>query len=240
VRFLRSVLGWAVIAGATILCGLPAIPMGFVPPRGSWSMRFGRAWARMILRGTGVTVRVLHPERFAGASTIIAPNHESFYDILVLFDVLPMRFAFLAKRVLFRIPILGWSMSAAGFVPVDRGRQSRGKATIETALERLGKGSSVIVFPEETRTRTGELLPFKTGAALLGIRSGLPLQPVGIAGTFQVLRRGGFTITPSRIVLAVGEKIPVAGLEIKDRGGLTERLRESVAALRDEARTALT
>jgi 1-acyl-sn-glycerol-3-phosphate acyltransferase len=214
--------------------------MGFVPPRGSWSMRFGRAWARMILRGTGVTVRVLHAERCGGGSVVIAPNHESFYDILVLFDVLPMRFAFLAKRVLFRIPILGWSMSAAGFVPVDRGRHRRGTATIDTALQRLVRGSSVIVFPEETRTRTGELLPFKTGAALLGIRSGMPLQPVGIAGTFRILRRGGFTITPSRVALAVGEPIPVDGLEVKDRAALTERLRERVAALREEAHAALT
>ena len=239
-RFVRSVVGWAVIAGATILCGLPAIPMGFVPPRGSWSVRFGRAWARMILKGTGVKVRVLHPERFSSGSVVIAPNHASFYDILVLFDVLPMRFAFLAKRVLFRIPILGWSMAAAGFIPVDRGRHRRGTETIDTALKRLGRGSSVILFPEETRTRTGELLPFKTGAAVLGIRSGLPLQPVGIAGTFGILRRGGFTITPSEVTLAVGEPIPVEGLDIRDRTALTDTLRERVAALREEAQAALT
>jgi 1-acyl-sn-glycerol-3-phosphate acyltransferase len=240
VRFLRSLGSWVVIAGATILCGLPAIPMGFVPPRGSWSMRFGRAWARMILRGTGVTVRVLHGERFSATGAVVAPNHESFYDILVLFHILPMRFAFLAKRNLFRIPILGWSMAAAGFVPVDRGEHRRGTATIDTALKRLGRGSSLIVFPEETRTRTGELLPFKAGAALLAIRSGLPLQPVGIAGTFGVQRRGGFTITPSEVVVAVGEPIPVEGRTIRDRNALTAELRERVAALREEARAALT
>ncbi len=213
--------------------------MGFVPPRGSWSMRFGRAWARMILRGTGVTVRVLHGERFAGQSAVLAPNHESFYDILVLFHILPMRFAFLAKRNLFRIPILGWSMAAAGFVPVDRGEHRRGTATVETALRRLGRGSSLIVFPEETRTRTGELLPFKAGAALLAIRSGLPLQPLGIAGTFGVQRRGGFTVTPSDVVVAVGEPIPVEGRTIRERNELTSELRERVAALREEAQAAL-
>ena len=238
-RFLRSLAGWVVIAGSTILCGLPAIPMGFVPPRGSLSIPFGRAWARMILRGTGVRVRVLHAERFAGRSAVIAPNHESFYDILVLFHILPMRFAFLAKRNLFRIPILGWSMHAAGFVPVDRGEHRRGTATIDAALRRLGRGSSLIVFPEETRTRTGELLSFKAGAALLAIRSGLPLQPIGIAGTFGVQRRGGFTITPSEVAVAVGEPIPVEGLTIRDRNEVTARLRERVAALREEARAAL-
>jgi 1-acyl-sn-glycerol-3-phosphate acyltransferase len=239
VRFVRSLVGWAVIAASTILCGLPAIPMGFLPPRGSWSMRFGRAWARMILRGTGVKVRVLHAERFGGGSTVVAPNHESFYDILLLFHVLPMRFAFLAKRNLFRIPILGWSMAAAGFVPVDRGERRSGMATIDTALKRLGRGSSVIVFPEETRTRTGELLPFKAGAALLAIRSGLPIQPIGIAGTFGVLRRGGFTITPSEVAVAVGEPILVEGRTTRERDELTGELRERVAALREEARAAL-
>ena len=238
-RFLRSLKGWVVIAVSTILCGLPAIPMGFVPPRGSWSMRFGRAWARMILRGTGVTVRVLNRERFAPQGAVIAPNHESFYDILVLYESVPMRIGFLAKRNLFRIPILGWSMTAAGFVPVDRGEHRRGTATIDTALKRLGRGASLIVFPEETRTRTGELLPFKAGAALLAIRSGLPLQPIGIVGTFGIQRRGGFTITPSEVVVAVGEPIPVEGRTIKDRGALTDELRERVAALREEARAAL-
>lgn len=239
-RVVRSLWGWVVIAAATILCGLPAIPMGFVPPRGSWSKRFGRAWARMILRGTGVRVRVLHAERLAEQGAVIAPNHESFYDILVLYEIVPVRIGFLAKRNLFRIPILGWSMTANGFVPVDRGERRRGTSTIETALKRLGRGASLIVFPEETRTRTGELLPFKAGAALLAIRSGLPLQPIGIVGTFGILRRGGFTITPSEVVVAVGEPIPVEGLTIKDRGALTDRLRERVGALREEARAALT
>ena len=238
-RFLRSLGAWAVIAVSTILCGLPAIPMGFVPPRGSWSMRFGRAWARMILRGTGVRVRVLHGERFAGGGRVVAPNHESFYDIFVLFDILPMRFSFLAKRNLFRIPVLGWSMAAAGFVPVDRGEHRRGTATIDTSLRRIGRGASLIVFPEETRTRDGELLPFKAGAALLAIRSGLPLQPIGIAGTYEVLRRGGFTVTPADVVVAVGEPISVEGRTIRDRGALTDELRERVAALREEARAAL-
>jgi 1-acyl-sn-glycerol-3-phosphate acyltransferase len=240
VRFLRSLRAWAVIAVSTIVCGLPAIPMGFVPPRGSWSMRFGRAWSRMILGGTGVRVRVLHAERLGGGSVIFAPNHESFYDILVVFRILPMRISFLAKRNLFRIPILGWSMAAAGFVPVDRGEHRRGTATVDAALRRLGRGASLIVFPEETRTRTGELLPFKAGAALLAIRSGLPLQPLGIAGTFGIQRRGGFTITPSEVVVSIGEPIPVEGLASRDRNALTETLRERVAALREEARAALT
>ena len=141
-----------------------------------------------------------------------------------------MRIAFLAKRNLFRIPILGWSMAAAGFVPVDRGERRRGTATIDAALRRAGKGASLIVFPEETRTRTGELLPFKAGAALLAIRSGLPLQPIGIAGTFGILRRGGFTITPSEVAIGAVRRAAIAR---------SPDCSAELAALRDEARAAL-
>ena len=146
-----------------------------------------------------------------------------------------MSVRFLAKRNLFRLPFLGWSMAAAGFIPVDRETRSRSFALVDAALARLQGGRSLVVFPEETRTRTGELLPFKAGAALLALRSGLPLLPLGIAGTFRIQRRGGFTITPSRVTLAVGEPIGVVDRSPKDRGALTDDLRQRVAGLCGEA-----
>jgi len=236
VRFLRSLGVWVVISAATILFGLPAIPLALVPPRGEWFLRLARGWARLILAVSGVRVRVLHPERLsADASVVVAANHESFYDILVLLAVLPMSVRFLAKRNLFRLPFLGWSIAAAGFIPVDREARGRSVALVDAALARLQNGRSLVVFPEETRTRTGELLPFKGGAALLAIKSGLPLLPLGLSGTFRIQRRGGFTITPSRVGLAVGEPIPVTGGGARDRAALTEELRRRVAALRAEA-----
>ncbi len=239
-RFFRSLGVWIVISAATILFGLPAIPLALVPPRGEWFLKLARGWARLILAVSGVRVRVFHAERLAGgAGYVIAPNHESFYDILVLFASLPMSVGFLAKRNLFRLPFLGWSMAAAGFVPVDRDTRARSFATVDAALDRLQSGRSLVVFPEETRTRTGELLPFKAGAALLALKSGLPLLPVGIAGTFRIQRRGGFTITPSEVGLAVGEPIAVEGRTARDRASITEELRGRVSALRDEARAGI-
>ena len=237
VRFLRSLGVWMVISVATVLFGLPAIPLALLPPRGEWFLKLARGWARLILAVSGVTVRVRHPERLeTRASLVIAPNHESFYDILVLLAVLPMSVRFLAKRNLFRLPILGWSMAAAGFIPVDRETRSRSFALVDAALSRLEGGRSLIVFPEETRTRTGELSPFKGGAALLALRSGLPLLPLGIAGTFQIQRRGSFTILPSQVCLVVGEPIPTAERAPRDRAALTAELREGVAHLRAQAR----
>jgi 1-acyl-sn-glycerol-3-phosphate acyltransferase len=240
VRFLRSLGVWIVISVATIAFGLPAIPFALVPPRGEWFLRFARGWARLILAVSGVRVRVLHPERLeAGTSVVVAANHESFYDILVLLARLPMSVRFLAKRNLFRLPFLGWSIAAAGFIPVDRETRSRNTGVVDAALARLQKGRSLVVFPEETRTPTGELLPFKTGAALIALRSGLPLLPLGLAGTLRIQRRGGFTITPSRVTLSVGEPIEAAGRPASDRGALTEELRGRIELLRAEARAGI-
>src|SRR5271154_4199230 len=148
VQFLRSLGVWIVISAATIVFGLPAIPLALVPPRGEWFLKLARGWARLILAVSGVRVRVLHDERPAeGPSFVVAANHESFYDILVLLAVLPMSVRFLAKRNLFRLPFLGWSIAAAGFIPVDRQTRSRSFALAAEALARPPRRRRLAVFP---------------------------------------------------------------------------------------------
>ena len=235
-RVIRSFFVWLGIAAATAAFGIPAIFAAFLPPRGDWFLLFARGWARTILAFSGVSVQVLHSQRLRpGQSVVVVSNHESFADILVLLARLPMQTRFLAKRGVFQVPILGWSIRAAGFVPVDRGDRVASLATVETALARLKKGRSLVVFPEETRTRTGELLPFKKGAALLALRSGLPIHPIGIAGTRRILPRGGWNMRPGRVAVAIGEPISIAGRSVKERGEVTRLVRESVAQLREEA-----
>ncbi len=239
-RNLRAAVLWLGIALATLIFGLPAIVAAFVPPRGGWFLRFARGWARTILVMSGVPVRVEGRERLASAeSAVIVANHESFADILVLLSCLPMQVRFLAKRSVFRVPVLGWSIRAAGFIPVDRGDRRRSAATVEAALARLQGGRSVVIFPEETRTRTGDLLPFKKGAALLALRSGLPLLPVGIAGTRRVLPRESLLPTSGPVAVVIGELIPVTGLEAKDRARLTDTAREAVEDLRRKGAAAI-
>jgi 1-acyl-sn-glycerol-3-phosphate acyltransferase len=234
-RAVRSVGVWLGVGLSTVLFGVPAIFASFVPPRGDWFLLFARGWARTILKFSGVRVTVRHAERLSRQGPfIVVANHESYADVLVLLATLPMQVRFLAKRGVFRVPVLGWSIRAAGFVPVDRGDRSRGYATVETSLKRLGKGRSLVVFPEETRTRTGELSQFKKGAALLALKTGFPILPLGIAGTRRVLPRGTWTASPGSVVVCVGEPIaaePAAGT----RRELTARIRDSVGELRDEA-----
>jgi 1-acyl-sn-glycerol-3-phosphate acyltransferase len=241
-RTLRAALLWAGIGLATLLFGLPAVVAAFVPPRGDWFLRFARGWARTILFMSGVPLHVSGRDRLASlvsGSAVIVANHESLADILVLLASLPIQVRFLAKRRIFSVPVLGWSIRAAGFIPVDRGDHRRGAATFEAAMARLQGGRSVIVFPEETRTRTGELLPFKKGAALLALRSGLPILPVGIAGTRRVLPRDTLLPTAGPAAVVIGEPIPVAGRPVTERAKLTEEARTAVAQLRDEAARAL-
>ena len=240
-RAIRSVAVWMGIISATVLFGLPAIVAAFIPPRGDWFLHFARGWSRTILFFSGVRVSVLHRERLpAGRGVVVVSNHESYADILVLLSSLPMQVRLMAKRSIFRVPVLGWSIAAAGFVPVDRGVRSRGAATVEAALKLLKSGRSLVLFPEETRARQEELLPFKPGAALLGLRSGFPLLPVAISGTRRVLPRDSLVASPGLVVLAIGEPISVAGRSARERDELTREVREAIARLRDEAAEALT
>ena len=241
-RALRAAAVWTAIGALTLGFGLPAIFAAFLPPRGDWFLRFARGWARSVLAVSGVRVELRHAERLAdGRSAVVAANHESFCDIVVLLANLPFPVRFMAKRGVFRVPVLGWSIAAAGFIPVDRGDRSRGAATLEAARRILDSGRSVVLFPEETRTRTGELLEFKSGAALLALRSGRPLRPLGIAGTRRVLPPGRLLMTPGRVCLAVGEPIETGGAAAgaTARRELTALLREVVDRLRREAADAL-
>jgi 1-acyl-sn-glycerol-3-phosphate acyltransferase len=236
VRAVRSAIVWPIIVLATVAFGVPAIFAALLPPRGDWFLWFARGWARTLLAVAGVSVRVLHGDQLEpGRSFVVVANHESFCDILVLLANLPMQVRFMAKRSVFRVPVLGWSIAAAGFIPVDREDRSRGSETVAAALARLSGGRSVVVFPEETRSRTGDLLPFKRGAAHLALKSGLPLLPIGLAGTFRVLPPGSLLIAPGPVVMSVGDPIEVAGRTLKDRETLTRAAREEVASLRDEA-----
>jgi len=238
-KTLRAAILWTVIAALTVGFGLPAIFAAYLPPRGDWFLRFARGWARSVLAVSGISVAVLHRERLNGrGGVVVAANHESFCDILVLLATLPFQSRFLAKRSIFRVPFLGWSIAAAGFIPVDRGQRERAGSVLDRAARALASGRSLVIFPEETRSAAGELLPFKKGAALLAARAGASLLPMGLAGTRAILPRGRLRMSAGHVAVSVGEPMP-PGSPGKARE-TTESLRERIDALRREAGAALT
>ena len=239
-RPLRSLFAWIVIVGATIVFGIPSIFAAFIPPRGDWYLLFARGWARTLLFATGVRVEAHGTEEIdPTASYIYFVNHESFYDILVLFACLPGQIRFLAKQSLFYLPVLGWSMAAAGFVPVDRADRKRAAASLEKAAKKIQRGKSLIIFPEQTRTKTGELLPFKKGGVLIALKTGNPILPVGLAGTFSIIRKGSFFLSPGPVAVEIGGPIPTAGKSVGDRDALLEESRNAIQELREKARARL-
>lgn len=236
-RFLRSLWAWTAIVVATLAFGIPSIFAAFIPPRGDWYLLFARGWARTVLAATGVPLRVEGAERASAVDgCLYFANHESIFDIFVLLAALPGRLRFLAKKSLFSVPVLGWSMAAAGFVPIDREDRRRAAESLDLAARRIRAGMRVIVFPEQTRTRTGEMLPFKKGGVLLALRTGAPIVPVAIAGTFPIQQKGGFRLSPRPVGVAIGEPISVAGKTVADRNELLSESRRAIEALRERAR----
>jgi 1-acyl-sn-glycerol-3-phosphate acyltransferase len=196
--------------------------------------RAARGWARLLLRAAGVTVTVEGTEHLSPTEAqVVVSNHQSWFDILALFYVLPVELRFVAKKELFAIPFFGSTLRALGHVRLDRRNLKQAITAYAVAARYIAEQRlSVLVFPEGTRSRTGALQPFKTGPFVLAIQSGAPVVPAYVAGTFGILPKGSIRVRPHPVHVAVGPPIPTAGLAIEEREALRERAREAVAALR--------
>ena len=194
----------------------------------------GRDWARFVLRGAGVPVIIEGLELLAPEGPqIIAANHQSIFDILAILGWVPLPLKFIAKKEVFRYPFFGPAVKAAGHIKLDRRDRQKAFAAYEiAALDLVESRTHVLVFPEGTRSRTGLMLPFKKGPAMLAIASGAPLVPCYCAGTFDILPKGSFRVRPRPVQLLFGPQLATQGLTYDDRDALTERLREAIVALR--------
>ena len=195
-------------------------------------------WARDILSAAGTPVVASGLEHIPRDQPVIyASNHSSMFDIWALFATLPGSVRFVAKRELFRIPVLGRAMLAVGHVPIDRTARKRAFEAYDEAARMIrGGGTSVVVFPEGTRSRTGELLPFKNAPFGLAIAAQVPIVPVYVHHTFEILPKGAWRLRPRPIRLVVGQAIPTAGRGPEDRERLRDEVRAAMVALQAKAR----
>jgi 1-acyl-sn-glycerol-3-phosphate acyltransferase len=193
--------------------------------------RAPRDWGRQLLRLTGLEVTVRGLERLReGQPYVFASNHASLVDIWVLLTYLPGRLRFIAKRELYRVPLLGAALRATRTIPIDRQHREAAAQAYESAARDVRSGRSVIVFVEGTRTRTGRLQEFKKGGFVLAITAGVPVVPVYLSGTYATLRKGSIRLRRHPITLTIGEPIPTAGLTYDDRERLLERCRQWMLA----------
>ncbi|MFB3920753.1 MAG: lysophospholipid acyltransferase family protein [Terriglobia bacterium] len=196
---------------------------------GRWQHACARLWSWLILKTSGIRVRVEGMEHIQrGAPAIFCVNHQSSMDIPVLLVSLPFQFRFVAKRSLFRYPFMGWHLRRSGHISVERNRPGEARKSIDEAAEKIRDGYPVVIFPEGGRSRTGEILPFKAGAFHLAIRSGVPIHPVTLNGTMAVLRPDTVHIRPGQVEMIVHAAILTAGLAADDSKELAGRVRNQV------------
>ena len=200
-----------------------------------------RGWARKLLWISGCRVTVRGGEHLSvDEPHIIASNHASFFDILAIAGYLPVPVKFVAKKELFPIPFFGWALTALRAVKLDRTNLKQAFGAYEEAArfirdERL----HVLIFPEGTRTRTGELQTFKKGPFVLAISCQAKIVPVYVGGTFGILPKGSIRIRPHPITFSIGEPIASAGMTYEDREELGSRAEAAVRAMRAEVEGAV-
>lgn len=192
-----------------------------------------RSWGRKNLDANRLEVRQAGRENIPEGPAVFVSNHVSFVDIWILAGFLPGTVRFLAKRELLNVPIFGWAMRSAGHIPIDRKDRRAAVDACGEAGTLIREGTSAIVFGEGTRSRTGELLPLKKGAFVLAIQAGVPVVPIFLDGTYEVLPKGTLLLRRRPIHMRIGEPISTAGLTYADRDALSARCREALVALRD-------
>jgi 1-acyl-sn-glycerol-3-phosphate acyltransferase len=221
----------------SLLIGSLAILGSWVPPRGDWVFAMARLWSILLLRASLVRVEVHHPSHQdspgidPGASYIFLANHQSLFDIPALLSTVPGQVRMMAKRSLFRIPVFGWALAAGGFIPIDRGDRSTARQSFASAIAHIRGGTSILLFPEGTRSIVDTLMPFERGGFLLALKSGLPIVPVGIRGTRAIQRRGVWTIQPGTVVVTYGAPIDPADYGVRRKRELIAEVRRRVAEL---------
>lgn len=187
-------------------------------------------WGRALLKLTGIDLTVQGLENLKpGQAYIFAANHQSQFDIFVLWACMPRKSYWLIKAELFSIPILTHALSSMGSLPIDRTNLQRSIASLNKAAEIARAGNSIVIFPEGTRNATGELLPFKTGGFALAIKSGQPLIPVSISGTRFIQPRGVLRIHPGPVKVVFGRPIETTPFAPNKKQALMKVVREAMA-----------
>jgi 1-acyl-sn-glycerol-3-phosphate acyltransferase len=205
-------------------------------PNRGYGGRIFAASAKLTNRLVGARVDVIGLDRLDPDQTyVFTPDHRSHLDITALLATLPaVRFA--AKRELFDEPVLGKALRALGMIPIDRDDPALAKRTLDEAAARVGNTVSVVIFPEGTRASAGQMFPFKGGAFVFAIQEQVPIVPVALHNTAQVMPAHGYlTILGGRVVVEILRPIPTAGLTFEDRHRLKEQVRTAlIEALRPE------
>jgi 1-acyl-sn-glycerol-3-phosphate acyltransferase len=219
----------------TIVLGSVSLLSSLFDGRGYFAHGCARAWSWLILKTTGVHVHVSGLDALEpGRTYIFVANHQSIYDIPVLFASLPYQLRIIAKESLGRIPFLGWHLRRTGHLLVDRRNPDRA-GILRRWRALVGQGLSLIIFPEGTRSADGAVGSFKAGSFLLAIEAQLPIVPLSVDGSRHVMLKGRLMTCPGHVHLRVHAPVPTESLAPGDARELARRVRATVSGGLDTA-----
>ena len=213
----------------TIVMSLAAICASIFSGNGNAPHIVGRWWGKSILRVSGIKVQTMGLENLDPEKPcVFMCNHQSNFDILVLFSALPAQFRWIAKAELFRIPLFGRAMRGAGYISIERKDRKKAIQSLKEAAGRIRNGVSVMIFPEGTRSPDGNIGEFKKGGFILAYDAGVPIVPVVINGTWAIMSKDSLKITPGKVRLTVLPAVDVANYSKTDKPKLLEDVREKI------------
>lgn len=220
---IRTLLVWLSGIPFTLLI-FPFVILSFIFDRSGNGIHFlGRHWMRTGLFLGGIKVKVTGAENIPEGPKIYMSNHIGSFDILALQGCLPDQFRWVAKKSLFSLPVIGWSMTMAGYIPIDRSSVKKSVQSIDVAAQKIHGGRSVLIFPEGVRNMTeNPLLPFKRGGFIMAEKSEVPIVPVSIEGTRGIAVKGTYLIHPANVTVHIGKPIETIGKDHKELTTLTE------------------
>jgi 1-acyl-sn-glycerol-3-phosphate acyltransferase len=228
----RSALTFVVVSLYMLVVGPPGILLAMLTGVTRHLYVGGHIGIRLGLALSGIRYRVIGAEHLPrGRAAVYCANHQSNIDPPVLFTALHPEMHVLYKVEIDRWPILGRVFQLGGFVAVDRKNRDAALRSIEAGADSLRAGNSFLIFPEGTRSRTDELLPFKKGGFVMAIKAGVPIVPVSVSGGRAAMRKGSKVIHPVTVTVRIGEPIDTAGLTLDDRDAVIAQTRASIQAL---------
>ena len=228
----RSIVTFVVVSLYVLVVGTPGVLLAMLTGAKKHLYVGGHIGIRVGLAMSGIRYRVVGAEQLLrGRAAVYCANHQSNIDPPVLFTALHPQMHVLYKSEINSVPILGRVFRLGGFIPVDRRNREAAARSIEAGAASLRAGNSFLIFPEGTRSRTEELLPFKKGGFVMAIKAGAPIVPVAVSGGRAAMRKGSWFIQPATVTVRIGEPIETAGSSVEDRDRLIVAVRSAIQRL---------
>ena len=237
VAALRSVATYLAILAYIAVAAPVALLLGTVFRSKRSMYLLGHGGVGLALGIAGIRYRVAGPRPPKAMPVVFCSNHESNVDPPVLFQALHPRLHVLYKAELHKFPLMGTVLDVGGFVPVDRLDRRQSFDSLAQGAASLRAGNSFLIFPEGTRSRSGDLLPFKKGGFIMAIQAQVPIVPVAISGGRASMRKGSAIVHPVDVSIRIGEPIPTTGMTLDDRDRLIARVRTEVERLLQQGST---